>query len=431
MSAWGVWRSSRTWHGIVTLAVLCGSVLGADAAGVVVDRASPLQVDASATGRVTEPVSVNSEGEEADGDSLGYAVSAHGRFVAFSSAAANLVSHDTNGDWDVFVRDRLNDTTERVSVSTSGSQGGGESQVADISANGRYVLFDSTAPNLVTGDTNGERDVFVRDRFRGTTVRVSVSTGRGQGSRASYGGSISDDGRVVAFVSSAPELVGHDTNRCTDVFVRNRSTRRTVRVSVSSHGVQGDRESFEPVVSGNGRWVAFTSYARNLTPGDGGGLRGLYLRDRVGARTTAIAALDSDSGYFAADLSTNGRHVVYLENWYASAYYVNYRDLTKRRAQQIAHSAGSMPMWSPEISGTGRYVVYGKGRAGDHATGALFDRRDGTTTPVTISTTGAVIRRATPPAISADGNWIVFASASSAVVPSDTNNASDVFIRHR
>jgi hypothetical protein len=167
-------------------------------------------------------VSVATGGAQADANSGNSSVSADGRFVAFESLASNLVAGDTNGLYDVFVRDRQLGTTERVSVATGGAQGNSFSASSSISADGRFVAFRSYASNLVAGDTNGNQDVFVRDRQSGTTERVSVVTGGAQANDDSFRLSISADGHIVAFVSSATNLVAGDTNGEGDIFVRDR-----------------------------------------------------------------------------------------------------------------------------------------------------------------------------------------------------------------
>jgi len=170
----------------------------------------------------TTRVSVSSSGQQAN-DFSGYfsSISADGRYVAFNSSATNLVPGDTNDAFDVFVRDRVSGTTTRVSVSSSGQQGNTESRYPSISADGRHLMFRSGASNLVSGDTNGVRDVFVRDRVSGSTIRASVSSSGQQGNSDSFGGSISADGRHVAFYSDASNLVPGDTNSRYDVFVRD------------------------------------------------------------------------------------------------------------------------------------------------------------------------------------------------------------------
>src|SRR5437870_3874045 len=184
----------------------------------------------SAGAQTTVRVSVASGGTEGDDASLGSALSADGRFVAFDSAATDLVAGDTNGVSDVFVHDRQTGTTERVSVASGGAQGNGSSGLIGfafppaLSADGRFVAFLSVATNLVAGDTNGATDVFVHDRQTGATERVSVASGGGtQGNRNSGGffafPALSADGRLVAFHSAATNLVAGDTNGAYDVFV--------------------------------------------------------------------------------------------------------------------------------------------------------------------------------------------------------------------
>src|SRR3989440_135688 len=171
-------------------------------------------------------------------------------------------------------------STKRVSVDSLGAQGIGDSEGPSISAHGRFVAFYSSAANLVAGDTNGARDVFVRDRKTGKTTRVSVDSHGAQANGDSVAASISADGRLVAFLSSASKLVGGDTNGARDVFVRDRKARKTRRVSVDSHGAQGKGASFVPSISANGRFVAFSSVASNLVAGDTNTVSDVFVRGR-------------------------------------------------------------------------------------------------------------------------------------------------------
>jgi len=181
----------------------------------------------------------------------------------------------------VFVRDRKLGTTERVSVSSTETQGNSLSfGLPVISPDGRYVSFGSDASNLVPGDTNGSTDVFVRDRKRGTTRRVSVSSTGAPGTGDSFGPVISSRGRYVAFSSDASNLVPGDINDSLDVFVRDRKLRTTRRVSVSSTGAQGDSESFGPAISAAGRYVSFATLASHLVPGDTNGAIDVFVRPR-------------------------------------------------------------------------------------------------------------------------------------------------------
>ena len=163
--------------------------------------------------------SVSARGGVADGISRPQSISADGRFVAFASAAANLVPGDTNDSIDIFVWDCRTDKIERVSTSSSGEQADSGSEYASVSADGRFVVFESGATNLVSGDTNGKGDIFVRDRRTGTTERASVTASGGEANGHSSFSSISADGRFVAFESEATNLVPGDTNRAWDVFI--------------------------------------------------------------------------------------------------------------------------------------------------------------------------------------------------------------------
>jgi Tol biopolymer transport system component len=161
-------------------------------------------------------------------------MSAHGRHVAFQSAATNLVPGDTNRQPDIFVRDRFTGNTERVSVTSRGGQSNGDSGSPTISNDGRYVAFYSSASNLVAGDTNDAPDVFLHDRKTGVTSRVSLSSAGRQGNGLSLEAAISGNGRHIAFLSEASNLVVGDTNGVLDVFVRDLHKGKTIGISVSS-----------------------------------------------------------------------------------------------------------------------------------------------------------------------------------------------------
>jgi Tol biopolymer transport system component len=208
------------------------------------------------------------EYRQPNGPSFEPAVSGDGRYVAIRSAASNLVDGDTNGVDDIFVSDLAAFSTSRVSLTSAGGQVGGASYEPAISADGRYVAFRSAASGIVAGDSNGVADVFVRDRTAGTTERVSVDGAGGQANGASYVPSVSADGRYVAFQSAASNLVGGDTNGADDVFVRDRTAGTTIRVSVGAGGVQANGASGSPAMSANGGFVAFDSSASNLVGSD-------------------------------------------------------------------------------------------------------------------------------------------------------------------
>jgi len=344
---------------------------------------------------ITERVSlVDGTGAQATGASQAPAISADGTLVAFHSLAA-LVAGDTNGNWDVFVRDRVHGTTERVSVSSGGAQTNQSSQYPSISANGRYVAFQSNATNFVTGDTNGYQDIFVRDTQDDTTVRVSVSSSGDEGNNSSSAASISADGALIAFASQATNLVTGDTNAGTDIFVHSTADGTTERVSVSSAGAQATAGSSEASISGEGRFVAFSSLAGNLVPGDIG-FQDVFLRD-LQTSTTEMVSVSS----FEVQESGTGSE--------------------------------------PSVSGDGRYVTFASTASnfvpGDtNARQDIFvrDRQFGTTQRVSISSAGAQGDNvSTGPAISADGEFVAFESTATTLVAGDTNAKQDVFVHDR
>jgi Tol biopolymer transport system component len=207
------------------------------------------------------------------------AISAHGRYVAFYSGASNLVAGDTNEEYDVFVRDRVARVTERVSVGPGGVQANaGETFTVSMSAHGRYVAFESDASNLVAGDTNRRYDVFVRNRYRGTTQRVSLGPEGAQANGHSYYPTISAHGESVAFMSTATNMIGRDTNAKADIFVHHRAPGVTQRVSVGRGGAEANSDSFVPAISGDGADVAFISRASNLVRRDTNSRRDIFVR---------------------------------------------------------------------------------------------------------------------------------------------------------
>jgi len=200
--------------------------------------------------------------------------------VAFSSYASNLVVGDTNGDSDVFVHDRATKITERVNVDSSGVEGNNPSDTASISADGQIVAFWSWASNLVAGDTNAYPDVFVHDRATKITERVSVDSSGVEGNSDSFTASISADGQIVAFSSLASNLVAGDTNGDSDVFVHDRATGITERVSVDSSGVEGNGNCYGPSISADGQIVAFYGFASNLVAGDTNAFEDVFVHER-------------------------------------------------------------------------------------------------------------------------------------------------------
>jgi len=308
----------------------------------------------------TERISVDSAGGQANGSSHGGTLSPDARFVIFSSDASNLVAEDTNEQTDIFLHDRVTGRTERVSVSSDGSEANDFSANAAVSANGCCVAFMSWASNLVPGDTNLGPHVFLRDRQLGVTTRVDVDSAGRPGTGTSSYPSVSADGRYIAFSSDAPDLVEGDTNtcpavwqqpgQCPDIFVHDRETGSTTRVSVSGQGDEANDRSDWPAVSADGRYVAFWSEASNLVAGD----------------TNVCPPFESSPGH------------------------------------------------CPDIF--------------------VYDRQTGETTRVSVGITGNQGNgwlESDPPAISADGRYVAFESWSTNLVLGDTNEGTDVFVRDR
>lgn len=264
----------------------------------------------------TERASVGLAGSQADGPSTEPTLSADGRFITFRSIASNLVPGDTNGTLDVFVYDRVAGATERVSVDSAGGQSNGDSYGRSISSDGRYVPFFSTASNLVPGPatpTYGE--VFLRDRLLGTTERVSVGASGEPANGVSFPHSISADGRFVSFWSLATNLVPGGTNGLLHVCVRDRVNGTTEIASVSSSGEQGNQDSRLSGLSSDGRYVVFSSSATNLAGPDTNGFTDIFVRDRITGTTRRVSggpggiAANGDSE--EPSISGDGRVVVY------------------------------------------------------------------------------------------------------------------------
>ena len=252
----------------------------------------------------TVRVSVASDGTQANSDSRAPQISAGGRYITFLSSASNLVAGDTNNSSDTFLHDRVTGITERISVGSSGVQGNAESYDGSVSSDGRYVAFSSAASNLVANDTNGAADIFLRDRLNGTTRAVA------RGNRKSDDPALTPDGRYVAFLSSASNLVAGDTNSANDVFVADLQSGNIQRVSLSSAGAQATAAGFDTSsgavllseyvsISDDGRYVAFLSYADNLVPGDTNRLEDVFVRDRVAGTTERVNV--SNTGAQAID----------------------------------------------------------------------------------------------------------------------------------
>lgn len=440
-----------------------------------------LAASTAVLGQVTERVSVDSTADQAGDDSSGPSVSVGGRFVAFRSAATNLVPNDTNGVFDAFVRDRDTGTTVRVSVALGGSEVAGATLGADISDTGRYVALD-TFGVMVPGDTIGSRDIYVRDRDldgdgifdetgagESTTVLISKSSAGVQGNGDSSKPAISGSGRFVAFQSMAMNLVPGDGNGVSDVFVHDRDTDgngifdepggfSTIRVSISSTSVEANAPSSDAAVSDDGRYVAFATDTTSFGFTDSNGLEDVYRRDlQTGTTALVSAATPASTGNSSSrtpSISSDGRFVVFASeandllgaggdtNGFIDVFR---RDMATGVTTLVSlSSAGiqgisSSGIYRPHVSADGRFVAFDSlslnllGPMGD--TNGVRDvfLRDtflGVTTRASVDSLGMEANSGcTLPAMSSDARAIAFVSASTTLVQTDTNLHADVFLR--
>jgi Tol biopolymer transport system component len=343
--------------------------------------------------------SINNSGAPGNSSSNGVATNSDGSIVVFYSNANNLVPGDTNQVRDVFLRNVNAGTTERVSLSNSGEQANGPSHATGsspaVSADGQVVAFYSDATNLVADDTNHQSDVFVRLRDSGATERVSVATDGTEGNGPSVNPSMSEDGRFVAFQSRASNLVANDTNDTADIFVRDRQLNTTVRVCDNP---QPNRYSFSPSISADGRFVAFASAATNLVPDDTNG------------------AID----VFRCEISTGIIEPVSV-------------------VQGTTSVLGNGDSILPAISGNGLVVGFkslATNLVPNDTNGVVdvFVRDFASTTTERISVNivgGNANDFSFPPTLNADGRFVGFGSYATNLVVGDTNTTSDVFVRDR
>jgi Tol biopolymer transport system component len=355
-----------------------------------------------AIGQTLEPASVDSAGQIGDGFSDSPSMSSDGRFVVFHSWADNLVPGDTNLSADVFLHDRQTGTTLLVSLDSSGVQGNFGSFEPRVSADGRIVVFESLATNLVSRITSGARDVYVRDVFAGTTMLVTAGVAGGSGDGWSDRACISANGRFVAFASVATNLVPGDTNAVKDVFERDLATGTTARISVSANGGQAlGGHSVQPSMSDDGRFVAFISNATNLVPGDVNGVGDVFVHDSLTGASECVS------------VGPNG------EPANATSY-----------VDDLGFTA---------ISGDGRYVAFSSfasnlvaGDTNGHADVFVRDRVARTTERVSVDFGGVEgDGDSVQQAISNDGRFVTFGSYATNLVAGDTNGFVDVFFHDR
>lgn len=348
---------------------------------------------------------------DGDGQSHYPAISADGRFVAFYSQASNLVPGDTNSTNDVFLWDREDGVTTRI------TDGNSDSQNPSLSADGRYLAFNSHASNLVPGDTNGFSDIFLWDRQTGATTRIT------DGNDESLHAVISANGRFVTFDSKAWNLVPADDDLADrDVFVWDAHTGETTRITHSVWYL--DEDSFAGGISADGRYLAFSSYSSTLDPTDTNERSDAFLWDSVTGTVTRL----TDGAAGAESISGDGRFVTYSAMWGGNSQ-VYVWDATTGTSVRLTDdfldaSGGS------RISADGQSVTFRSGDPDlvpDDTNGVsdifVWDRPSGEYARITDGDGDS-----NDPAISADGASITFWSAATNLVPEDTNTVPDIFL---
>ncbi len=404
----------------------------------------------------TVKVTLAYDGEEANESSHFPAVSGDGKVVSFGSNANNIVRRDWNNAQDVFVRDLATGVNTRVSVATDGTAGNGGSLAPSLSHDGRFVAFQSTARNLVPGDTNSVADIFVHDRQTSTTTRVSVATDGTQADAASRDARMSADGRWVVFSTTATNLVPGAVGKNRKVLVHDRQTGSTSEVSVRPDGTSGTKNSEAPTISADGRYVAFLSYDHDIVPATRRHYNSAYVRDlhtgtTVRANTTPLADLGHAivSPNTTVTVSPDGRYATFFTDGTMVAEDTNnvadaYRyELATGEVVRVSvgtdgvqtDKASGFALSGATLSADGRYIVFDSqatnlvpGDTNDARDIFVRDTVDGTTTRVSIGD-GQNTRDSYFPAISADGGLVVF-TTDGPLVADDTNARNDVYL-HR
>lgn len=403
---------------------------------------------------VTERVSVDSAGQEADGNSEAPALSDDGQYVAFQSAATNLVAADSNECRDIFLRDMLAGTTELVSLATDGTQGNGDSMTASISGDGQLVVFASQADGFSANDINGTWDVFLRNRQTGTTTRVSQSAAGVVGNDYSWTPDISQDGAYVVFESFSSNLVTGDLNDVADIFVVEVATGAIERVSLGQLGVEAAGRSSFPSISGDGRYVAFVSEAANLVPNDTNGRRDVFVIDRQTGTVERVSVSNTggqaDNHCSRPSISADGRFVAFEsvagnlvpgDSNFKSDVFLHDRAVSKVKRISVTSTGDQVSGYSvfPVISAEGRHVAFQSSAvefASDTVNGYLDVLVHDVQTKITerASSNDFGIEAngwSGTPSMSADGRYVALFSYAVNLIGSDSNDVADVFRRDR
>jgi PGAP1-like protein/WD40-like Beta Propeller Repeat len=396
-------------------------------------------------------VSIGPGGVLSDGMSDFPSISSDGRYVAFFSAATDLVPGDTNGQNDVFVRDLSAGTTVRASLASDGSQSNGWSGQPSISADGMSVAFMSGATNLVAGGGSIFGDIYVRNMQAGTTVLASLAYDGTVPNSASLNPSISGDGRYVAFETSATNMVAGGGGGVSQVYVRDLLTGDTSVVSVANDGSLGNGDSSSPTLSGDGRYVSFFSMASNFVPGATSAGSQVFLYDRQ----TRMVELESGPpdgsapngqalGMWGSDrssLSPDGRYISFTsyasnlvagDDDFLGDVFVRDRATGTTTLASKSNDGTLVGGFNSAISADGRYVSFGGlGGFRGFPLASQIAVRDLTTMRTVVYSVGPGDALASAwsgtTALSSDGRVLAFSSDASNLVAGDTNGQRDVF----
>lgn len=396
-----------------------------------------------------------------NGDSVSPRITPDARFVAFTSSASDLVTND-NGllSTDVFLRDRRGNTTVLVSCNLSGTGGGnGHSFATGVSSNGQFVLFESEATDLVPGDTNGTTDVFVRDVWAETTHLVSRATDGGVGNWYSTESVMTPDGRYVAFISAASNLVVNDKNNGPDVFVRDLVNGTTTLASIGA--VDTNSVMKTPVITPDGHWVAFFSTDRGLVSGvPTNSLGEIYLCDLVGGTTlwpssNATALVRSVMQYSDVPVPSNpvisddGRYVAFKSGWddeitapasSNTAATVVFQYDAVSNVTTVVHTNGISRYLQygrdlgPKMTPDGMHVVFvARETSGTNYYPSvwMWNRLAGTSVPVSVDLDGGWSPNSAShsPACSADGRFVVFVSDATNLISGPVSSGTHIYRR--
>ena len=405
--------------------------------------------------------SVGSTGTKANGSSFQASISGNGQFVTFSSFATNLVGGDTDGQADIYVRDLINGTTRLVNTSSAGIKGDALAYDPTISDDGQVIAFRSKATNLVMGGNNGFADIYVKDLQSGTTTLASVSISGSSGNNSSIAPALSGDGRFVSFHSSASNLSPDDTDSYSDIFVRDLVTGTTRVASTNENGVKGNSSSYSPSISDDGRFVSFSSIARNLVDDDTNFQNDVFVKDLLtGAVIRASVGIAGNEGddisqQLDTSLSDNGQHVAFYSratNFTDADFNGEYdvfahnvanttTTLVSVRATEL--SGETIPGYENSYLGTdvavsndGQFVAFETQAINIHHDEytrqqvVVRDRSDGSVFVASSNSEGDLGNSFSRSAsISDDGRFVAFSSQATNLSPDDTDTRTDIYVK--